>query len=68
MTRRAPSIRLVDLRRAAKLAGETGQTVMVEAPNGIVVRIAPPGAALPPVPSEREAAECDRAFGVGSSE
>lgn len=64
MTRPA-SIRIADLRRAAKLAGETGLAVTVEAANGTVFRIAPTGATMPVGASEREADECDKAFGVG---
>jgi hypothetical protein len=64
MTTRA-AIRMADLRRLARLAGETGQAVVVETPDGSLVRIAPPGANLPLGSSERESAECDRAFGMG---
>lgn len=65
MTRRA--VRIADLRRAAKLAGETGLVVTVEARDGTLFRIAPPGATLPVGATEREADECDKAFGVGGS-
>ena len=61
MTARA--VKLADLRRAAAIAGETGQVVAVEAPNGTVFRIAPPGVSLP-IGSEKEVAACDKAFGL----
>lgn len=65
---RRTAIRIADLRRAAKVAGETGLMVAIEAADGTLVRIAPPGATMPIGASEREASECDRVFGVGSSE
>lgn len=63
MTARA-SIRMADLRRAARLAWETGQEVAIEDPQGRTWRIAPPGGTVPVGATARESAECDKAFGV----
>lgn len=60
MTARAPS--QAALLRAAKVAAAQGVTI--EWKDG-VWRISPPGAVSPLATSEAEAAECDKAFGVG---
>jgi hypothetical protein len=62
MGKRAAS--LADLRRAARLAAETGLAVTVEAPDGTVYRIAPDAAPSPIGATEKEAAQCDKLFGL----
>jgi hypothetical protein len=55
------------LTRAAKVVAETGVVICIEARDGTLYRLTPPGAPSPIGATEREADECDRAFGVGSS-
>lgn len=55
---------LTDLRRAAKLASETGMTVTVEGPDGTVYRIGGDVTPLPMGATEKETSECDKAFGL----
>lgn len=61
MTRR---VTLSDLRRAALVAREAGVAVTIEGPDGTTYRISPDPAPLPLGASDREADECDRAFGL----
>lgn len=56
--------RLDDLRRAARLAAETGLPVAVEGPDGTVYRIGATVADLPVGVTEKEASECNAAFGL----
>lgn len=60
MGKRVP---IADLRRAAKLADETGLAITIEGPDGTVYRIGPAIAPFPMGASEKEASECDKAFG-----
>ena len=62
MTARRATIRMADLRRAARIAGETGQVVTVQVAD-TTYRIAPPGATVP-LGSESEVVECDKTFGL----
>ena len=55
---------LTDLRRAARLAAETGLPVTVEGPDGTVYRIGAGAAPFPMGATEKEADECDKAFGL----
>lgn len=52
------------LERAAKIAVENGVTICLEAPDGTVARIVPGIAPSPIGATEREASECDKAFGL----
>ena len=63
MTRRTAP-RQSDLTRAAKVANATGAVIVIEVLGGDTYRIAPAGDTLPLGRGEREAAECDKAFGV----
>lgn len=63
MTRhRAPSEAL--LRRAARIAAQEGVTFTIEAADGTLVRISPDAAPSPMGVTERDAAACDKAFGL----
>ncbi len=52
------------LAKAARVAASEGVCIEITT-NGKVYRIAPAGAVSPLEPSDREAEECDKAFGVG---
>lgn len=56
-------IHIAELRRAAKLADETGLAITVEGPDGTVYRIGPAVAPFPMGASEKETSECDKVFG-----
>ena len=58
------TVTLSDLRRAALVARESGVAVAIEAPNGTTFRIFPDPSPSPLGATEREADECDRAFGL----
>jgi hypothetical protein len=64
MTKRA-SFAKSKLVSAAQVAMQQGVTITIEAPDGTVYRIAPESATMPIGRAEREAAACDRAFGIG---
>lgn len=63
MTRR---VSLAALRSAAQVVREAGVCVTIEAPDGTLYRIAPEAQTSPLGATERDADECDKAFGVGS--
>lgn len=52
------------LAKAARVATAEGVCIVIEA-KGMVYRIAPVGLGSASEPNEREAEECDKAFGVG---
>lgn len=58
------AVTLSDLRRAAQVAREAGVAVTIEDGDGKTFRIHPDPSPLPLGAVEREADECDKAFGL----
>lgn len=61
-----PHFTKAQLAAAADVVREKCVTIIIEAPNGAIYRIAPENATVPVGREEKDAAACDQAFGIGS--